>query len=163
LIVLGPGDHYGSIIPNLLVNGVASAIQNSKAMVAYNCNLTNKKGQTENFDVDKYAQEINKYLGGDRIDYVICPSDRPKKELIKKYERKEGKNSIVKFYKDSLAERAYKVVKADITTETIILKRKNDAIADVRSFIRHDSEKLARVMMLLMERNEYKNMIKEIV
>ncbi|EKE21203.1 MAG: hypothetical protein ACD_7C00311G0003 [uncultured bacterium] len=56
IIIIGPGDHHGSIIPNLLVSGISEAIRKSKAKVIYNCNLTNKKGQTENFDVDKYAQ-----------------------------------------------------------------------------------------------------------
>jgi uncharacterized cofD-like protein len=163
LIVLGPGDHYGSIIPNLLVEKIADAIQNSKAMVIYNCNLTNKKGQTENFDVDKYAQEINKYLGGNRIDYVLCSSRKPKKELIEKYERKEGGNSIVVLRKGASLKRAYKIVRADITTRAIISRKSNDAIADTRSFIRHDSKKLAKVMMLISERKEFQKIIKEVI
>jgi uncharacterized cofD-like protein len=163
VIILGPGDHYGSIIPNLLVGGIAKAICKSKATVIYNCNLTNKKGQTEDFDVDNYAREMNSYLGQNRIDYVIYPSKRPKEELIKKYEKREGKNSIVKLRDSSSEERPYKIVKADITTQKRVLKRKNDAIADTRSFIRHDSKKLAKVMMLLSERDEYRQMIKEIV
>jgi len=163
LIILGPGDHYGSIIPNLLVSGITNAIKNSKATVVYNCNLTNKKGQTENFDVDKYTQEMNRYLGGDRIDYVVCSSNRPKKDLIEKYEKKEGENSIVQFHKNSSMERSYRIVKADITRKTVILRKNNDAMADTRSFIRHDSKKLAKVMMLLSEREVYKHMIKEII
>lgn len=163
LIILGPGDHYGSIIPNLLVSGITNAIQNSKATVVYNCNLTNKKGQTENFDVDKYAQEMNQYLDGDRINYVVCSSGQPKKDLIEKYEKKEGENSIVQFHKNSSMERSYRIVKADITTKTAISEKNNDAMADTRSFIRHDSKKLAKVMMLLSEREVYKHMIKEII
>ncbi len=163
VIILGPGDHYGSIIPNLLVRGVAKAICNSKALVVYNCNLTNKKGQTENFDVDKYTQEMNKYLGKDRIDFVVFPNGRPSKKLISKYEKKEGRNSIVKFTEKDLAKRSYRVALADVTKKSIVKKDKHDLIADSRSFIRHDSKKLAKTMMLLSERKEYRRMIKEIV
>jgi uncharacterized cofD-like protein len=165
LIILGPGDHYGSIIPNLLVAGISQAIQNSKATVVYNCNLTNKKGQTEGFDMDKYAQEINKYLGGNRIDYVVYPSNRTNKSLVEKYEKKEGKNSIVKFnnINKNKIERFYKVVKADIIAKTEAKKIKYDAIAETRSFIRHDPKKLAKVMILLSEREEYQRLIKEVI
>ncbi len=163
LIILGPGDHYGSIIPNLLAKGVAKAICDSRAIVIYNCNLTNKKGQTENFDVDKYVQDMNSYLKKDRIDYVVYPNKRPKKELVKKYEKREGKNSIVKLFDTTFENRLYKIVKADITIQKRVTKKKNDAIADTRSFIRHDSKKLAKVMMLLSEREEYKKMIKSVM
>ena len=163
LIIFGPGDHYGSIIPNLLVSGIPEAIQKSKATVIYNCNLTNKRGETEGFDLDKYAQEINKYLGDDRIDLVIYPSGRPTKEMIVRYERKEGKGSIVSFAKNRISQRPYKIIKADVTSKTIIKKNANDLIAETRSFIRHDSKKLAKVMMLLAEQKEYKKMIKEVV
>jgi len=163
LIILGPGDHYGSILPNLLVGGIAEAIQKSKSLVIYNCNLTNKRGETENFDLDRYTQEINEYLGGDRIDLVIYPSGRPTKEMVARYERKEGKGSIVSFVKNKIPQRSYKIVKADVTSKTIIKKNVNDLIAETRSFIRHDSKKLAKVMMLLAEQKEYKKMIKEVI
>lgn len=165
LIILGPGDHYGSIIPNLLVAGISEAICKSKATVIYNCNLTNKKGQTENFDVDKYAQEINKYLGEDRIDLVVCPSGKPNAELMAKYEEKEGKNSLVLFDEQSGTDRSYRIVKADVTRNVAVRKNKenkNDLNAEMRSFVRHDSDKLAKVMILLSERSEYKKMIKNI-
>ncbi|KKP84550.1 MAG: hypothetical protein UR82_C0003G0011 [Candidatus Moranbacteria bacterium GW2011_GWF1_35_5] len=163
VIVIGPGDHYGSIIPNLLVNGVSEAIRKSKAKVIYNCNLTNKKGQTENFDVDKYAQEINGYLGGERIDFVIFPSSQPSQDLQEKYEKREGKNSIVKLNKrgDGFI-RSYKIVMADVLNKNIIKKNKEDKIADTRSFIRHDSDKLANVILAISELDS-ENLIKEII
>ena len=162
VIVIGPGDHYGSIIPNLLVNGIGEAIKKSKAKVIYNCNLTNKKGQTDGFDVDKYSQEIDKYLGGNRIDFVIFPSNSPAKILREKYEKREGKNSIVKLGDNGAAVRSYKIVKANILSETLIKKSKEDKIADMRSFIRHDSDKLANVILAISEIGN-ENLIKEII
>ena len=163
MIVIGPGDHYGSIIPNLLVNGISEAIKKSKAKVIYNCNLTNKKGQTGDFDLDKYAQEINGYLGGERIDFVLFNVNGISKQLIEKYEKKEGKNSIVKFNAGSNEKRTYKVVLSNIVKNNLAQNKKGDLLADTRSLIRHDSDKLAKALMMISEFGEYKNIIKEII
>jgi len=162
VIVIGPGDHFGSIIPNLLVDGISEAIKKSKAKVVYNCNLTNKKGQTENFDVDKYTREINTYLKGERIDFVVFPATQPDKDLQDKYEKREGKNSVVKISDDIKIERNYKIVKSNVLNEVPIKKNKEDKIASTRSFIRHDSDKLAKVILAISEIGDEK-LIKEIV
>ncbi|HBI17629.1 MAG TPA: hypothetical protein DDY52_05835, partial [Candidatus Moranbacteria bacterium] len=162
IIVIGPGDHYGSIIPNLLVMGISEAIRKSKAKVIYNCNLTNKKGQTEEFDVDKYVKEMNRYLGSERIDFVIFPFNKPTEDLQKKYEKREGRNSVVKFNKDNLIGRNYKVVRADVLNKVAIKKNKEDKIADTRSFIRHDSDRLANVILSISEM-ENEKLIKEVI
>jgi len=162
IIVIGPGDHFGSIIPNLLVDGISEAIKKSKAKVIYNCNLTNKKGQTENFDVDKYTREINSYLKKERIDFVIFPADRPDKKLQEKYEKREGKNSIVRIADEGEIKRNYRIVKSNVLNEAPIKKNKEDKIADTRSFIRHDSDKLAKVILAISEIGDEK-LIKEII
>ncbi len=160
-IVIGPGDLYGSILPNLLVDGLAQAIKDSRARIIYVCNLSNKKGQTDNFDLDDYAEFVNKYLQ-DRLDYVIYNVSRPALALVKKYEKLEGKNSMVQFHPDKNPERSYKVIKANILKRSPARQNKNDAIAKTRSFIRHDGDKLAKVLVELSELNR-KKIIKEII
>jgi len=73
LIVLGPGDLYTSIIPNLLVSGVCQAISNSKGKLIYICNLMTKHGETNSFAVSDFIREIKKYLGEalDKLKVVI--------------------------------------------------------------------------------------------
>jgi len=85
-IVIGPGDLYGSIIPNLLVKGLSEAIKKSKAKVILNCNLTNKRGQTENFSLEDYVSKIEEYIGEGRIDFVTFNRKKLPEKLIKKYE-----------------------------------------------------------------------------
>jgi len=162
MIIIGPGDHYGSIVSNLLVDGISRAIRNSGAKVVYNCNLTNKKGQTEKFDLDKYVEEMNGFLGKKRIDYVIFPFNKPSSVLEEKYQKREGRNSIVFFDESNKLRRSYKVVLADVLRRNAIGKNKNDKIADTRSFIRHDSNKLAKVLMDILEL-ENKKLIKKII
>ncbi len=163
MIVIGPGDHYGSIVPNLLVEGIPEAIAKSKAKVVYNCNLTNKKGQTDGFDLDRYAKEINGYIGKDRIDFALFNFNGLPRYLVEKYEKKEGKNSVVKFDVTEKEGRKYRVVVASVVKMIGVPKKKNDALAETRSFIRHDSGRLAKVLMMILEMDEYNNLIKEII
>lgn len=65
LIVLGPGDLYTSIIPNLLVDGIPQAIRASRAKCVYVCNVMTKHGETDGFAASRFVGEINRYLGGD--------------------------------------------------------------------------------------------------
>jgi len=162
MVIIGPGDHYGSIIPNILVKGIPEALQKTKAMVVYVCNLTNKKGQTERFNLDDYAEAINGYIRKDRIDYVISSTKNPDEELIKVYEKKEGKGSLVMFDNKKEDKRGYKIVRANVLCKKRTSRNKNDSIASARSFIRHDSDKLAKVLIELLEIKNRK-LIKKII
>lgn len=163
VIIIGPGDHYGSIIPNLLVSGISEAVRKSKAVLVYNCNLTNKKGQTEGFDLDDYVDAIASYVGKNRIDYVVYNIKKAPRADLEKYERKEGSKMMTIFEEKKKRKRNFKVVRADILRRVKSEKIRNDALADKRSFIRHDSDKLAKVVMMISELGEFENIIKEII
>ncbi len=160
MIVIGPGDYFGSIVPNLLTDGLAHEIYKSSAKVVYICNLTNKKGQTENFNLHNYVDSINSYFKRSRIDFVVVPTIRPSQELITRYERQEGKGSIVDFGDINREERDYKIIKA------AILKKSGRAghphQSSTSSFIRHDSDRLAKAIIELSEMGEGR-MIKKII
>jgi uncharacterized cofD-like protein len=70
VIIIGPGDLYTSIIPNLLVEDVASTIRESEAEKVYVCNLMTKRGETDGYQASDYIAQIHRYLGG-RVDRVI--------------------------------------------------------------------------------------------
>ena len=71
-IVLGPGDLYTSVIPNLLVSGIASAIQASDAKRIFVGNLATKPGETEGYKLSDFLYEILRYSGlVDLLDAVI--------------------------------------------------------------------------------------------
>jgi len=142
MIIIGPGDYFGSLIPNFLVQGISEAIQKTKAKVVYICNLTNKKGQTEKFTLKKYITELNKFIGQERIEIAIFNKKRIASKLIKKYEKKEGKNSVVKL--GSLKKKQYKIIQAN-------LLEKNKLETKDSVFIRHNSDKLAQVIMKILD------------
>ncbi len=70
VIILGPGDLYTSILPNLVVRGVSEAIRESGAQTVYVCNLMTKHGETDGFHASDFVREVHRYLGGE-VDRVI--------------------------------------------------------------------------------------------
>lgn len=160
LIVMGPGNHYCSILPNLLVAGISEAIRKSKAKVVYNCNLVNKKGQTDGFTLDDYIDAVEKYIGKGRVDFVTYNIGKPSKALLKKYERE---NELVSFDKEDRKKRTYRVIQSDFLSAEKVRFARGDTIARTRSFIRHDTEKIGKVLMMLLELSEYENILNDIV
>jgi len=130
LVVIGPGDLYTSIIPNLLVEGVPEAIKKSRAKKVFICNLMTKLGETNNFTGSDFIKEIEKYLKGKLLDYVIFNNKKPSPNRIAKYE-KEGA-AFVKCDKNNFKGKKLKIIRGNL------LRKKG--------FIRHDPQKLAKVI-----------------
>jgi len=86
LITIGPGDLYSTIAQILLVKGVSEAILKSKAKKVYLCNLMTKYGETNNFTVLDFANQIEEWLRGP-LDFVFYNNFLPEKERIENYKR----------------------------------------------------------------------------
>ncbi len=72
LVVMGPGDLYTSIIPNLMVDGVQDAIARTPARTVYTSNLMTKPGESDSFKVSDFVKEVRRYMGPrGRIDYLL--------------------------------------------------------------------------------------------
>jgi len=84
VIIIGPGDLYTSILPNLLVEDVARTIRESEAEKVYVCNLMTKHGETDAFQASDFVREIHHYLGG-RVDRVILHDGSFPEHLIESY------------------------------------------------------------------------------
>ncbi len=134
LIVLGPGSLYTSILPNLLIKGIPNAIQCASAPVAYVCNVMTQPGETDGYSVSGHVSRVMKYLKGAQIDYVIVNRERADKRLYEKY-RKEGAEPV-ELDLDNLT--SCNIVKANLLTK--------------KDLLRHDSDKLARVVLALCKR-----------
>ena len=142
LIVIGPGDLYTSLIPNLVVPQVADAICSSKAKKVCIVNLMTKFGQTYNFKASDFVTEIEKYLGK-CLDFVLINNKELPVEIIERY-RAENDSPVV----DDLQETSYKVIRQDLLADAPVERAGGDKIK--RSLIRHDSEKLASVLLALV-------------
>ncbi|MGK2849091.1 MAG: gluconeogenesis factor YvcK family protein [Minisyncoccota bacterium] len=161
LIIIGPGNHYCSILPNFLVSGVADALCRSNATVVYNCNLVNKRGHTDGFTLDRYVAEIHACLGRERIDFVTWNVRQPASALLHRYAKENGE--LVPFVLAENKKRQYRVLRTDLLSRQLVKRDKSDKIAQMRSFIRHDPKKLAQALMMIAEIHEYENILRDIV
>jgi uncharacterized cofD-like protein len=87
-IIIGPGDLYTSILPNLLVDGVAEAIRESEGEKIYVCNLMTKHGETDDFKASAFVREVHQYLGG-RVDRVVLHDGTFPQHLLEAYAQKQ--------------------------------------------------------------------------
>jgi len=71
LIVLGPGSLYTSVIPNLLVRGMAEAIASSSATVVYVANIMTEHGETDGYGVAEHLQALNSHAGLPVVNVVL--------------------------------------------------------------------------------------------
>lgn len=147
IVVIAPGNLYGSIAPALVVDGVAEAIKKTEAKKVYVCNLVTKPGQTDGFTVDEYAREIERFLGGAKLDVVLYNSEKPSDELIARYAH-EGEFPVG--WDETKLTRAHYEARGMPLVAGEIWKNNNgraDPIAGTRTFIRHDSDAVARELM----------------
>lgn len=158
LVVLGPGNHYCAIIPNLLVPGIAEALRKTKAKIVYNCNLISKRGQTDLFTLEDYVNEVNQYIGTERIDFATFNTKEPSDQLLRKY-RTYGR--LVTF--ENKDKRRYRVIATNLLSQQAVKFRPEDKVATTRAFIRHDADKLARVLVMLLELDGYEGILRDIV
>jgi len=132
-IVFAPGDLYTSVLPHLLVTGVAEAIQKSKAKVYFVLNLTTKAGETDRYKASDYLKALVYYLGeADRLNFVIANSGKFDPEIVKIYEN-EGKDAV------ELDEPKCR----EIAPSVSILKAKLGEYLKKAHLLRHDPQKLA--------------------
>lgn len=142
LIVLGPGDLYTSILPNLLVTGIPDAIRTSKAKKVYVVNLMTKFGQTYNFTAKDHVNIIEQFIGN-TLDYVVINSAAIPPKALKIYEQSHEQQVI-----DDLGSNfKFRVLRADLVGGQFTKVTKSDTL--VRSLIRHDSTNLASVLISL--------------
>ena len=85
-IILGPGDIYTSVLPNLLVEDVAEAINASKAVKVHICNLMTKPGESDGFKASSFVRLLMDYLGTSTpLDYLVFNSSPFPKRLLLRY------------------------------------------------------------------------------
>jgi uncharacterized cofD-like protein len=70
-IVVGPGSLYTSILPNLLVEGMASTIYGVNAVRIYVANLMTEPGETDYYSLDDHLRAIRVHAGFDLFDYIL--------------------------------------------------------------------------------------------
>jgi uncharacterized cofD-like protein len=133
IIVLGPGSLYSSIIPNLLVEGIGSALARSKARKVYVSNIMTEHGETDSFTAADHLQVILRYLPESAVEYIIVNNGVIDEGILKRY---RGEQAVpVLSNRPEMEAIGIKLIEADLVSDSDLAW--------------HDSEKLAQVIMNL--------------
>jgi uncharacterized cofD-like protein len=144
MVILGPGDLYTSVLPNVIVSGIKDALIQTSASIVYVMNLMTKYGQTYDYTAQDHLKAIEQYIPG-KLSHVIVNTGMLPKEAIDLYAT-EGEHPVV----DDLADTGtVKVIRADLMSRYLVEKTASDTL--VRSLIRHDSKKLADVIASIIQ------------
>ena len=138
LIVLGPGSLYTSLLPNLLVPELVSAIQRSRAPRLYICNLMTQPGETDGLDVRGHLRAIEAQLASLGLSQrlftaVLAQDDLPSSALIKHYQSRGAEPVLCDF--KGLKRDGYDITQAPLQS------------ARPTSTLRHDPRSLALAVM----------------
>ena len=72
LIAMGPGSLFTSVLPNLLVPGIASALRASPAIKVYISNIATEEGETDHFSLDDHLAALGEHVGQGLFEYVLA-------------------------------------------------------------------------------------------
>jgi uncharacterized cofD-like protein len=87
VIIIGPGDLFSSIIPCFLPSGMKESFEKTKAKKIFICPAMTKHGETDEFSVTDFVNEIEKYAG--KMDFIVYNTEVPDFGRIEKYKKDE--------------------------------------------------------------------------
>lgn len=144
-IVFGPGDLYTSVLPSLLVKGVAGAVNKSRAKKILVTNIMTKFGQTDGFKASDFVKGLEAYLKG-KIDYLLVNNKKPGAKILRKYSKEKAE--FVEVDITAISKSKVEAIAMDLLSGKVVNKTAGDKLK--RSFLRHDSEKLAKIIWKLI-------------
>jgi uncharacterized cofD-like protein len=134
VIVIGPGSVYTSVIPNLLVSGIADALYRSRARKVYICNVMTQPGETDGFGASDHIKAIEAHVPRPIFNYVIVNTGIPTLELLNKY-RQTG-SILVEADTDRIRAMGYRPIAGNFISQTDV--------------VRHDATLLSEAIMRLL-------------
>ena len=127
LIVIGPGSLFTSILPNLLVPDLAEAVRASRAMKIFVVNVATQPGETDHFNCSDHIRTVESHVGSLVFDVILS-------------------NRILT---GQLPENSDWVKPDDAFIEERPVYQAD--LIDIHNPWRHDSSKLAKVIMDLLD------------
>jgi len=130
-VILGPGSLYTSILPNLLVEGIAAAIRSARATKIFVCNVMTQPGETDGYTASRHLQAVCDHVGDGLVEYAVI-NDAPIPEAALERYRREGSFPVEP---DVERFEAFNVVAVTAP------------LVDHSNLVRHDPAKLAQAIM----------------
>ncbi len=137
VIILGPGSLYTSVIPNLVIKKISDYISVSKAYKIYVCNVMTQPGETDHYSASDHLQAIVDHSSPQILNACLVNSVEVPLDARSRYAQ-EGSFPVV----------------ADIEKiEALGIKAVGHDLLSVNDYVRHDSEKLTKALIALIEKN----------
>jgi len=134
IITVGPGSLYTSLLPPILVDGMAEAIGSASAIKIFICNLMTQPGETDGLSARAHMEIVRQYAPGIDFDFVVV-NDHPVSPFLAQKYAGEGAEQIG--------------VHGSISPETIEgAEIIYGNLLDEGEKVRHHPEKLAQVVLL---------------
>ncbi len=131
LITIGPGSLYTSLIPNMLVNQVISAVRASKATKVYIQNIMTQPGETDHYSAGDHIEALAEHCDGILFPNILLNNAMPSQEILKKYSAENA--ALVEIDRERLRSLKLTLVERDLLAQ--------DGV------IRHDPERLAQAVL----------------
>ena len=131
LILVGPGSLYTSILPNLLVSGVAEAIEISHATTIYIANLMTQPGETNGYTLTDHLRAIRQHTRRQLFDWVVASNQPLSIEVARRYKARGAE--------------AVSVSTAEV--ERMGVHCVLDNLLEEHGVVRHDSARLSRLLI----------------
>ena len=128
MIIIGPGSLYTSILPNLIVDGMAEALKASPAIKVYVCNVATQPGETDAFRVSDHLKAIEGHLGSNIFDFVLVNSNH---NYALPPSAQEAGIGRVLFDQETAHGRSIHVLLADVVNPRISSHHEPDKLAKV--------------------------------
>jgi uncharacterized cofD-like protein len=133
-VVLAPGSLFTSLIPNLLVGGVADALRQAAAIRVYVANLMTEPGETDGLSLTDHLAAVAAHAGRGLVDGLVIHARPFPADVVRRYARAGA--SPVALDRERLHGLGVWVTEADLTGST--------------ELARHHPEKLGRVLVRLI-------------
>ena len=132
LILLGPGSLYTSVIPNLLVEGVARAIAQADAPKLYICNIMTQDGETEGYTAADHLEALLAHGGPGLVDLCLANTAPVRPGLLEKYREEDAVPLLVD--QGRVAGLGVELVERPVASEK-------------GNYARHDPDRLAQAVL----------------
>lgn len=136
VICIGPGSLYTSIIPNLLVPGIAQALKESQAVKVYVCNVMTQPGESDAMTASEHVAAIVANVGTKIFDYVLLNNGEPGPDRLERY--RESGQALVEPDADRVRALGFYPVVDNLMNES--------------DFVRHDPLRVASRVISLMDK-----------
>ena len=134
LITLGPGSLFTSVVPNLLVSGIAVAIRNSPAVKACYVNLMWEPGETTGFRASEHLEAIHRHARGKLIDYAVLNTGVIKPALRKRYAREKAEqveNDVERIRQTGINIVTADLVAGSVKAGSVKVRHNPEAVAEI--------------------------------